>query len=318
MRPVTGASLWGGTGDGRRAEEDGPMSAPPGWHLQPDGRERWWDGQQWTEQYRSPLPSDPTAPPSGPGWAGGDDQTQALDVDRTQQLPTQPPGGDQGTGGYVPPPAPGYGSPQQYSYPSGGGGTPATGYGSAGGAYPPPQQQGMSGAAKGCLIAAAVGLVILVIAVLGGIFLFRQAADEVGRQLETALPTTTSSPTAAPSETPTGTPSDTSTGLPSLGGEPVVAGIGEGFTLPRATIASGWTIVEGQLSSEVSGMSATFTDDSALPVAFTMSFEGSGDPVETFCTAAAPGDGQTSSEVVCVPLFGDVSGVDRVTVTPAL
>jgi len=82
------------------------MSAPPGWHLQPDGRERWWDGQQWTEQYRSPLSEDPTAPPADSGWDAGSEQTQALDVDRTQQLPTQPPAGgaDQGAGGYVPPP----------------------------------------------------------------------------------------------------------------------------------------------------------------------------------------------------------------------
>lgn len=31
------------------------MSAPPGWHPQPDGRERWWDGQQWTEHFRDPV-----------------------------------------------------------------------------------------------------------------------------------------------------------------------------------------------------------------------------------------------------------------------
>ena len=37
------------------------MSAPPGWHLQPDGRERYWDGSQWTEQFRMPAGGDPTA-----------------------------------------------------------------------------------------------------------------------------------------------------------------------------------------------------------------------------------------------------------------
>jgi hypothetical protein len=30
------------------------MSAPAGWHPQEDGQERFWDGSQWTEQYRPP------------------------------------------------------------------------------------------------------------------------------------------------------------------------------------------------------------------------------------------------------------------------
>ena len=68
------------------------MSAPAGWHLQPDGQERFWDGPQWTDQFRSPLPSDPTPPPS---WAGPVDQTQAVDVD------THP--GDPGTAGAAEP-----------------------------------------------------------------------------------------------------------------------------------------------------------------------------------------------------------------------
>ena len=33
------------------------MSAPAGWYPQPDGRQRWWDGTQWTEHYH-----DATAP----------------------------------------------------------------------------------------------------------------------------------------------------------------------------------------------------------------------------------------------------------------
>ena len=36
------------------------MSAPAGWHPQPDGRERWWDGQQWTEHFRDPATDAPT------------------------------------------------------------------------------------------------------------------------------------------------------------------------------------------------------------------------------------------------------------------
>lgn len=39
------------------------MSTPAGWHPQPDGRERYWDGQAWTDQYRTPEPGTPPPPP---------------------------------------------------------------------------------------------------------------------------------------------------------------------------------------------------------------------------------------------------------------
>ena len=40
----------------------GNPSAPPGWHVQADGRERYWDGAQWTDQYRA-APTAATAHP---------------------------------------------------------------------------------------------------------------------------------------------------------------------------------------------------------------------------------------------------------------
>lgn len=47
------------------------MSAPPGWHRQTDGRERFWDGEAWTEDFRggSVLPVE--APPENGGSGGG-------------------------------------------------------------------------------------------------------------------------------------------------------------------------------------------------------------------------------------------------------
>jgi len=40
------------------------MSAPAGWHEQTDGRERYWDGVQWTDQFRdSHARSGPTVSP---------------------------------------------------------------------------------------------------------------------------------------------------------------------------------------------------------------------------------------------------------------
>ena len=32
------------------------MSAPAGWHRQPDGRERYWDGVKWTDHFRDAQP----------------------------------------------------------------------------------------------------------------------------------------------------------------------------------------------------------------------------------------------------------------------
>jgi hypothetical protein len=292
------------------------MSAPPGWHQQPDGRERWWDGQQWTEHFRDPAPSDPTAPPTE---SYDSDRTQALDVDRTQQLPSQPPPGTQqggygqqgayGDQGYTPPPVPTYPTQQSYSYPSGGGGVPAPGYATPG-TYPPPQKQGMSGAAKGCLIAAVAVIVIVLIAVVGGIFLFRQAADEVSRQVESSFPTVL--PSDFPSELPTELPSDGSV----FGGDPVEVSVGDGFELPRATVDAGWTVEPGQFSSQVAGMTATFTNGTELPVAFSMSFQGLDQEAETFCTGAAE-NGSETADVACIPIFADVSGATSVVITPA-
>lgn len=42
------------------------MNPPPGWHPQPDGRERYWNGRQWTDEFRPGYASPPpaAAPPS--------------------------------------------------------------------------------------------------------------------------------------------------------------------------------------------------------------------------------------------------------------
>ena len=45
--------------------------APAGWYPQPDGTERWWDGQMWTAHSR-PQPPPPTVPVAAPGHYGSD------------------------------------------------------------------------------------------------------------------------------------------------------------------------------------------------------------------------------------------------------
>jgi hypothetical protein len=296
------------------------MSAPPGWHLQPDGRERWWDGEQWSDQFRDPLPSDPTAPadlgasaagstdPTGtPPWAG--DQTQALDVDRTQAIPAPPPGGYGGEPGAPPTHQTGYGGPGYGGPGQGAPGYGAPGYGAPGapGPYPPPRQ-GMSGAAKGCLFAALGILVIIVIAVAAAFFFFARTADRISKDIATTFPTT------LPSDFPSEVPSD----FPSLGGAPVETTVGGGFDLPRATVAPGWSVEGGSFGSRVTGMTATLTGSERVPVVFSMSFErAGGDAVETACTATPESESAPTATVSCLPLFGDVSGVTRVVVTPA-
>ncbi|MBT9255529.1 DUF2510 domain-containing protein [Phycicoccus sp. MAQZ13P-2] len=135
------------------------MSAPPGWHPQPDGRDRWWDGQQWTDHFRDPV--QPSAP------------------DPTAAYGTPPPyTGDPATGSYSTPTS--YGAP-----------------GGAEGQWPPPKQ-GMSSGAKGCLIAAVVVVVLVVVAVVvGGIFLAR-TANRVADDIRSAVPSSSLFPTDLP------------------------------------------------------------------------------------------------------------------------
>ena len=273
------------------------MSAPAGWHLQPDGQERYWDGTAWTDHMRAPLPSDPTAPPPPPSWAASADETQALDVDHTQQIPAPAayPQDAYAQPGYA---QPGYAQP----------GYPQTGYGAPGGQpYGPPPRQGSSTLAKGCLVAALLGLLLLAAAVVGGIYVFNRAADTISETFPSGLPTTL----------PSGLPSD----LPTEGlGQSVDVTVGGGFDLPRASIQPGWELkAQGGLAwVQVTGMKAALSSAGSYPVLFTMSFpDAQGGKVETLCTAPS-GDPGATVDVTCVPLFGDVADATRATVTASL
>ena len=115
------------------------MSAPAGWHLQPDGQERYWDGSRWTDEFRAPLPTDPTAPPS---WDGPVDQTQAVDLNTTQAISApQATPSDYAPAGYAQPDSgqPGYQQPG-YAQP----GYPQTGYRSRATSSPVIRRPGMA------------------------------------------------------------------------------------------------------------------------------------------------------------------------------
>ncbi len=284
------------------------MSAPAGWHLQPDGQERYWDGTAWTDQFRPPLPSDPTAPPPPPSWAAPVDETQAFDVTGTQAIPAQAPASPS-----APAQAPGSGPAQQdYAYPPAGAGqAPAgdspTGYGAPGGQqYGPPPRQG-SGLAKGCLIAALVGVLVIGAGIVVAIYAFSRAADTISETFPSGLPTELPS---VPSDLPTD-------GL----GEPIQLSVGDGFELARATIESGWALeaqVGGVPIVNVTGMKAEVTGTDGFPVLFTMSVpDAGGTEVDTVCTAASGSAGATV-DVSCVPFFGDVADATEATVTASL
>ncbi|PKW26985.1 DUF2510 domain-containing protein [Phycicoccus duodecadis] len=222
------------------------MSAPPGWHPQPDGRERWWDGQQWTDHTRDP-----------------------------QVAPLAP--------------------------------APAAPYGQAGttGAWQPPQRSGMSGGAKGCLIAVAVLLLLLVVGAVVAVVLF-------ARNVSSAVDDARSSfPSSLPTSLPSGLPSD----LPN-GGTTTTVRIGEGFPVGGARVEDGWSLGDaGSVGRSIEGMRVTGSPDQ--PVFFTLRFTGGGADAETVCTAT--GDSTSSSrEVTCVPVFGDVPDDSPVEVTSAL
>ena len=299
------------------------MSAPAGWHLQPDGQERFWDGTRWTDQFRAPLPNDPTAPPIDPAWAGSVDQTQALDVDSTQAIPApgayqQPDQAQPDATAYQQPeyPQPAYqpGYPQQ-SYPQQGypqqgypqQGYPQTGYGAPGTQpYAPPRTRAAAwprAASSPRSWACSCSRVVAV----AGFYVVNRAADTISETFPSGFPTSL----------PTTFPSDGSTdGL----GQALDVSVGDSFDLPRGTVEAGWQLEaqDGGIGIvDITGMKATISSEDGFPLLFTMSFPASGgEQVETVCTAS--GASGATVDVSCVPLFGDVSDATRAKVTASL
>lgn len=281
-------------------------SAPPGWHLQPDGRERFWDGQRWTEEFRDPS----TAP------------TQAIPMDQTQGMwtgPDQPPAGTdpyaqnpyaQGGGAYQP----------AYTPPPGQGGTQPPYYGTGA-----PPSSGMPGWLKGCLVAL---LVLLVIAAIGLFIGWRMLSSAIESQ--TPAPTTTTEPTTdattgtdapvipgLPTDLPSGFPSELPSGfptdIPSLpgAGESVEVSIGEGFSLGPAQIQPGWEVTDMSLGFKGVTMTIVPTESASAPLVFSLSFIKDGAEVaQTYCTAPLTAGEET--QPICVPMRGDAQDADRV------
>lgn len=269
-------------------------TAPAGWHRQPDGRDRYWDGQRWTDEFRDPS----------------DAATQQIPLDETRGMPAADRGayasqapGPGGPGGYAPPPS-SYGQP----YTQGG-----------------PLSDGSRGSGwlKGCLIALLVLLVLAVIAVVAGIAIFRSASDRVSETVPTIFPTElpTDLPTGLPTDLPTALPTDLPTSLPTDlptlpgQGESATAGLGEEFTLAGATIQPGWTVEEVTLGFASVTMSAIPGEASSVPLIFEIVFfEGDTDVTRTTCSVPLEPVGETV-DVACVPVRGFTDAVDRIQAT---
>src|SRR5690606_32960611 len=198
---------WAGHRQGHRDHRPKglPMStAPPGWHLQPDGRERYWDGQRWTDEFRMPSTG----------------STQEIPLDDTRGMPVS----DRGEyasrpSTAVPPPGHGEAYPREPYYEGPGG--PLS-----------DQPGGTPGWLKGCLGVLIALVLIAVIGVVAGVWwLNRNVSDAVDPQpqatdsataptatdTETAVPPVL--PTGLPTALPTGIPTELPTGLPSLPGQ---------------------------------------------------------------------------------------------------
>jgi hypothetical protein len=270
-------------------------TAPPGWHGQPDGRERFWDGQRWTDEFRDPVAQTQQIPLDDPHAAG------------------QGASGGYGRGAYGPGPAapPGQG-------PYAGQGDP---YAQGGPLSDRPG--GGGGPLKGCLIALAVVALLAVLLVIAAVLVFRAAGDRVSETIPTLVPTDlatqvptelpTDLPTALPTDLPTTLPTDLPT-LPSVPGqgETVTAGIGEAFALGGVTVQPGWEVSEGTLGFRTVTMSAVPEEQSTVPLLFNLTFlEGETELGSTVCTVPMGTPGE-ATDVGCVPLRADVDAADSV------
>lgn len=293
-------------------------SAPPGWHLQPDGRERFWDGERWTDEFRDPA----SAP------------TQEIPTDRTRGIPTDNRGGTPGASPMDGPAGGRFDDRYEEYYQPGGplsdrpdGGTP--------------------GWLKGCGIVLVTLLVIAVLGLAGAWWLFNRDGDsaptsspegtvettEPAEETEESAPEETSEPTPTeedpedstvptdwpsgfPTELPTGLPTGLPTNLPTMPGLPgagaeAEAAPGDAFSLGPAEIQQGWTVT-ARFGLRTVSMSAVATESSALPLVFSLTFfQGDTELAETMCTTFVTTIGEETS-VACVPMRGAAESADRV------
>lgn len=275
------------------------MSAPPGWHLQPDGRERFWDGERWTDEFREPAGT----------------QTQQIPLEETQGMPQAQSGyAGAGSAGYAPPPQGGH--REEY---------PREPYYGAGGPLAD-KPGGTPGWLKGCLIALLVVILLAAIAVGVGWWLINRTIDEATSpepvQTETTAPTPEPTDEATDEGTggptlPTEVPTQIPTTLPTVPGVGVTiqVGIGEGFTFGQVEVQPGWTLEDEALGFKSVTMTVVPQEASTVPMVFTMRFlSGSEELATTICTVPLSAAGEEEN-VACIPMRGEAQNADEVEVS---
>lgn len=280
-------------------------SAPPGWHRQPDGRERFWDGERWTDEFREPSSS----------------PTEQIPIGETQSMPQAQAQSESGyagagSGGYAPPPAGGH--YQDY---------PRDPYYGQGG---PPPSGGTPGWLKGCLVALLVIVLLGALVVGAGWWLFNRAVDTVtepgSTSTQTVAPTDevtdeateepTDDSTAGP-ELPTDSPAPSPTDIPTAPGVGITVevSIGEGFTFGPAEVQEGWSITEEAFGFKTVSMTVIPLEATDVPLLFTMRFlSGSEELGSTGCTVGL-GTAGAEHHAVCVPMRGEPQDADVVEIS---
>ncbi|HOA66092.1 MAG TPA: DUF2510 domain-containing protein [Phycicoccus elongatus] len=253
------------------------MSAPAGWYPQPDGRQRWWDGTQWTEHYH-----DATAPAADA--AASSEAGAATDTTAGAATGADHPYGQTayGQATYGQPGQATYGQPGQATY-----GQPGTS---------PGAPSSGSGVGKGCLIAAAIVAVLVALMVVAGIVLFNTAKKKVEEVIPTTFPTSTSGP---------GLP-----GLPTLPGSDgaeATATVGEAFTLGELSFQSGWSIGDDDSfgTGTITGLTTDAPVESAIIDVSVMN--GAQELDTTYCTVESG-----TTKFSCLPFFEDLTGATEV------
>lgn len=248
------------------------MSAPAGWYPQPDGRQRYWDGTQWTEHFHGEA-------------SATEAHAEAAQAPLEADQPAVTTYGDAGAT---------YGQPVPTTY-----GQPAYGqqpYGAPAGA------PAKSGLGKGCLIAGIVGLVLLALLTVVGIIVFNKAKNEVDKVIASA----TSQPydSGLPS-----LPGESSTPDASSSPLELSAAIGKGFTLPDVTVVDGWTITKMEFLDmySIDNMTAN-PAPSADVILFDLEFMNGTEVLDTTMCSGEAG----KTEITCLPLSKDVSTATEV------
>ncbi len=193
---------------------------PANWYPQPDGRLRYWDGQQWTEH----VAEAPTGPPAVPTWATDPGPAPGSSAPGSSAPGSPAPGrGPADLGPWAPPGQPSMGQFGGYAAgPSGPGGPASSGARPTGGSW----------LSRPAVLVPAALVVLLVLGGIGALFV-RSRSDTPGSAAAGA-PTTSPASQSTSSSPSQSTSASTGTETSAPGGGPGGSATDEPGTADRA------------------------------------------------------------------------------------